>query len=870
MHEQLRHVLLVRWGRLVTTHPLGTLAVAAALAAAGVTLAVFRLEFKADRSDLVSLEHDWNRRYADYKVRFPRWDDITIAVEGEPDDPEVDRLARDIANNLGRDSRISSAEAGFDAKSTPRIYQTAPREEFDAALRQLSRLRAVAVAANANSALTALLQETASLDESNDAGQSLANLLAPFLKVAGGGQAEFTLPGSDENQWRPFTTKSGRIRLISVQPADITDGVNNRGNLLEWLRAEVGSVVEQSGLSNISWGVTGLQAIEGDETTQSMKDSTRASVLALILITALMAIAFRGIIVPLLAAGSLLVAMGWSFGWVVLSVGHLQILSVVFSVVLLGLGVDFAVHVVARLELLHEEEDELPDAMARVFNGVGPGVITGAVTTAAAFAAISFTDFTGAAELGIISAGGIILCLVGVFSVFPALLAAPGRWKRWIHPRAGGEAAHFRIGLGFVTRRPWMTLALALLSTAGLAWLATFTRYDPNVLKLHPPGVESVVWERRIIEDDQSTAWAALLPVRPERAAHMTSQLSAIDAVSEVAGAGMLFPVDWEARMGAVASAASQDASAIVAPEGAVTLEQILMGLAGALRPREGHAELVTEIEAAVAAGRDVPASQRDEAWRLLNQSFLDQREILKTQVDNTLRVDPVTPENVAAILPAPLRTRWIGNDGSWLLRIQPKATAQPVLHPDRLGPFVRAVHGVAPEVIGPPVQIYESSRLIQRSYILAACYALAAILLVLLIDFHSLWDSLCALSPVVVGFVGMFGIMPVFDVPLNFANMIVMPIILGIGVDAGIHVVHRWRADPEGRPAGLSGGTGRGITITMLTTIIGFACMLIAEHRGIRSLGFTMTVGLSATLVAALTMLPAILTLRTRSPMSQ
>ncbi|MCH8210452.1 MAG: MMPL family transporter, partial [Planctomycetes bacterium] len=166
---------------------------------------------------------------------------------------------------------------------------------------------------------------------------------------------------------------------------------------------------------------------------------------------------------------------------------------------------------------------------------------------------------------------------------------------------------------------------------------------------------------------------------------------------------------------------------------------------------------------------------------------------------------------------------------------------------------------------IGPPVQIYESTLLIKRAYMLAACYAIAAILVLLFLDFRSLADALCAMTPVTIGFVGAFGVMGAVDLPLNFANMIILPVIFGIGVNAGVHIVHRWRAEPYGRPAGLSGATGRGITLTMLTTMIGFGCLLVAEHRGIRSLAVVMLIGLSITLGACYTVLPAILRLRTR-----
>ena len=110
----------------------------------------------------------------------------------------------------------------------------------------------------------------------------------------------------------------------------------------------------------------------------------------------------------------------------------------------------------------------------------------------------------------------------------------------------------------------------------------------------------------------------------------------------------------------------------------------------------------------------------------------------------------------------------------------------------------------------------------------------------------------------------GAFEFMGLFGVPLNFANIIVMPLIFGIGVDAGVHMVHRWRQEPYGRPAGLSGGTGRGISLTMASTMIGFGCMLLAEHRGIRSLGFVMLAGLGVCLLACYTVLPPVLRLRT------
>ena len=162
-------------------------------------------------------------------------------------------------------------------------------------------------------------------------------------------------------------------------------------------------------------------------------------------------------------------------------------------------------------------------------------------------------------------------------------------------------------------------------------------------------------------------------------------------------------------------------------------------------------------------------------------------------------------------------------------------------------------------------MQILESSRLITTAYQMAAFYALIAVAVILLLDFRSIIDAALAITPVFIGFIGVFGVMGLAGMQVNFANLMVLPLIFGIGVDAGVHVLHRWRERPDAMPAGLVGGTGQAITMTMATTIIGFGALLVAEHRGIRSLSIVMVTGLAITWLACMLVLPAALRLRGR-----
>jgi hypothetical protein len=564
MHERARDLALRATGRVVTTHPKTTIALSITLAAVCIVLTAQRLEFRSDRSDLVSERLDWNRRYADYKACFPRWNDLIVCIEGDPDDSRIDEMARGLAAHLRDRPSIDTAEAGFDASdASPLLFRIDRDAEFTAHLARIDGARRLAACEDPNQALavaTAGMPPSAG-DPGDDPIGRLEQLLQPFLAVFIDEAPSFAWMTADAGTgWQPFRSNSGRIRFIQIRLRDDVGGsIDSLGERLTELRATVGDVVADSGIDDLHWGVTGIPAIEADETAQSIRDSTLASIVAFALITVLMIIVFRGVTVPLLAAGSLVIAMAWSFGWLLASVGHLQLLSVVFTVILLGLGIDFALHLVARLELVQDEHDTLPDAMARVFGGIGPGLVTGAVTTAAAFGVVALTDFKGMAEMGIIAAGGVLLCLAAMCTVFPAAIALTGRWKRIIRHRPGGEAAHFAWGrLDWVDPHPVAILVVAAAAVAGLGAAALGVRYDPNVLNLHAPGVESVRWEQRVVADSAVSVWAALARTDPPLAPELVARLRALPTVSEVGGMGSLFPPTLATRRDVIADRRAQ------------------------------------------------------------------------------------------------------------------------------------------------------------------------------------------------------------------------------------------------------------------------------------------------------------------------
>jgi hypothetical protein len=210
--------------------------------------------------------------------------------------------------------------------------------------------------------------------------------------------------------------------------------------------------------------------------------------------------------------------------------------------------------------------------------------------------------------------------------------------------------------------------------------------------------------------------------------------------------------------------------------------------------------------------------------------------------------------------LPAALRHRFIGVTGKYLIQVYPR---EDIWQHDKQEEFIKEVSTVDPNVTGTPVQLYHYTKLLKDSYIQAAYYALAVIAIMVLIHFRSITYLILALLPVAIGTIWMGGLMGVFGIPFNPANIMTLPLVIGIGVTNGIHILNRYVEEHD--PNFFSKSTGKAVFVSGLTTISGFGSLMLAKHQGIRSLGEVMSMGVALCMIAALTFLPAVLHLRER-----
>jgi hypothetical protein len=215
--------------------------------------------------------------------------------------------------------------------------------------------------------------------------------------------------------------------------------------------------------------------------------------------------------------------------------------------------------------------------------------------------------------------------------------------------------------------------------------------------------------------------------------------------------------------------------------------------------------------------------------------------------------------------LPKALRDRFVGVTGKYLLMVYPK---KDVWKRENQKEFIDQVQTIDPNVTGTPVQLYYYTDLLKRSYEEAARYSLVAIVILVLLHFRSPLCLALALVPVGVGFLWLGGLMGFFDVQLNPANIMTLPLVIGIGVTTGIHILNRYAE--EQTPNILARSTGKAVLVSGLTAIAGFGSLTLAKHQGIQSLGYVMSCGLATCMIAGLTFLPALLNLLTRHPVDQ
>jgi len=666
---------------------------------------------------------------------------------------------------------------------------------------------------------------------------------------------------------RPLEADANR-RLILVQP------IRDFSELVAAARplSAVRRLAEELGLTpenGVTVRMTGDVALAYEEMGLVETQATVAGVASFVMVGAILMFALRSVRLVLSALLSLIVGLVLTGAFAAVAIGHLNLLSVAFAVLFIGLGIDFGVHLCMGYQERLANGRSHAEALRESCTRVGGSLFLCALTTAIGFYVFVPSDFSGVAELGLISGTGMFVSLFCSFTVLPALMSL-GLREEALRPAA--KRAQVRLVPGFPTRHP-VAVALATLLVGGLALTAIpGARFERNPLLVRDPSAESVQAFEELLAEARTSPWS-LNAVRPDLATaeELAARLNALPTVENAHTVRSYVPERQQEKLEII-----EDVAVFLAPpptaDGsppAPTPEESLEAMRDFRRELsrlidergDAHptaASMLSSVTDFIAALEALPPGELRATLDELEQGLLG---ALPRQLDLIQRAVSVGPITLEA-LPDDLVTRMISASGMVRVRILP---SEDLTDPAALTRFVESVREVAPRATGSAVAIYSAGQEVVRALQEAFAAAIIAIAILLLVIWRALGDTALVMIPMALAGVLTAAVAVVTGLPFNFADVIVLPLLLGIGVDTSIHLVHRSRHAEPGDPSLLETSTANAVVFSAATTIASFGSLAFATHRGMASLGQLLTLGVSMTVLCNLVVLPALLELRAR-----
>ncbi len=887
----LRYRTFSALARLDLRRPWLVIALAAALAIASVLYTKARLEFHTGQDDLVTATNRASRDYLRYTNEFPDLDGLIVVIRTAPDPARAERFADRLAARLKADTvnvhsvlyRLDPAAVGGDAllymsraelgQMADRLGAAAPMLDAYATRPELATVIAMAnreLDAAARPAPAAGSHAPAQAQTESPAGgliflQSvlhgmLADKTAAATSLFAALNPTEDRGGIDDGY---LSSDNGNYLLMNVAPAD---GAADGPDPVDAIQADLDAV--RAEFPGIDAGMTGGPALARAEAATTQHDMTIGSIIAVASNIALIVIPFRGVVAPFFAIVALLTGVAWSFGFTTLAVGHLNLLSAVFTSVLAGIGINFPIHLMARYDEARARGAALPEAIELAVVNTGTGVFSSACIMALAFLMPMFTDFRGIAELGLVSAAGLFLCLISALLVFPAFLVIRDRRRAPIAKAALKAApAPRRTTLERIFAKPAWIVAVSVALTVAAFAAAPRVHFDQNVLKLQASEAEAVRFENILMRNSGRSSWFAVSLAKTVAGSdRKAAAFRRLPEVSDVQTITTYIPTHQAEKRAVIARLAAALGSIAVAPAQpgdprALTAQlQELATRLGAMSRFDATGGVAETEQLARDAIARLQADPRafDVYAAALRANLAGELARLHAQ----MHPGAIDEHN----LPELLRERFIGKTGLYLVQIYPKGD---IWDDAPLSRFVAALRTVDPDVTGPPVQTYNLATIMRQGYERAAALALIAVFIFVFADFRNLRDTLLATVPLIFGGAWLIAAMGLLGWEFNLANLFAVPIIIGMGVDNGVNMLYRWREERDKSSLILTRAVGKSVTICSLTTIAAFAALIPARHRGISSLGWVLSLGVALILLATLIVLPALFELigaRTKS----
>lgn len=631
----------------------------------------------------------------------------------------------------------------------------------------------------------------------------------------------------------------------------------------------------------MTFGQTGMPVIARDEIFNATHDTYFNIITALIAIFLLLALSFRMFSAPILAMISLVLGIIWDLGISYIFIGRLNLMTALVGVLLIGLGIDYSIHIITGFTQNRFKGLSLSESLNGMYQKVGPGILTGALTTAVAFFAFMISGIDLMRELGFVMGVGILATFLSAIFVLPALIVAKEKMQKSLGMPL--KTKKIKTGYGYtdtlikkVVGKPYIVIFVFLIITILSLLLLPKLHFISDLRHFEARGLISMDLMDEIANKfDMSTDPVVFTTQSLKAAEDKTDELLKLNSVGFVNSISRYLPsrgkqmrrIPVIKKLKAVLSAQpalrSVDKAKLVGELRRLKDNVIEIGdmsyMAGLDRLVKRSDELV-----GLKGGKKVGKSIFDELIGRINAAPEQELNTMQKIFAARLRenfIQMANPEYITlADIPANIKRLLVSNDGKqYLINVY---SAKPLWKNLFRSPFLKQVRAIEPKITGVAPLMYEVIKSAAIGGKRATILAFIAIFLLVLLDFRNLKFTFISLVPLVIGSIWVLGFLVISGFNFTWMTIMIVPLIIGIGIDDGVHIIHRYRIEGEGSLALVFKTTGKAIVLTSVTTMIAFGSLSFSRMVGYQEFGIALFAGIGLLLIMSMLLLPAILVL--------
>ncbi|NOT13332.1 MAG: MMPL family transporter [Methylococcaceae bacterium] len=640
-------------------------------------------------------------------------------------------------------------------------------------------------------------------------------------------------------------------------------------NSIESIRKAVAEIQDPN-LPSVKVWVTGEVGLEDDELSGMSTGTFTASIFSVVLVLIILLVAYRSVMLSVVTLITLALGMIFCGAFAAFSVKELNLISVAFAVSNIGLGVEYAIHFCLRYRdnLVHHIGRE--KALSSTLMSTSPSLLLCAGTTAIGLYAFIPTDYKGVSELGLLAGTSLFICLLVTLIALPALLKIiPQSVSNAISDQSSHHATLAILSeklaaftLHYAKPVSIATLVMAIVSIG----LVFNVKTDFNPINLRDPNTESVIAFKNLMKDKETTPMTLTVLARNENETKALQQkLATIKSVDKTISLFDFMPSDQELKLAII-----EDMAMVLGSQA-----QSFPALISDSDPIPGITKLIKTLDEVIPIKTDTPEIEvltnfrmelRDILLELSARQEPSRREFIEKIQTTLLGTLPNAMNELYASfnakeitlddIPVEIKERWLSKDGVYRVQIFPKKDLNNLAD---LQEFITDVQAVAPETTDLPVMYWESMKEVIAAFQQAIIIALITIAVLLYVIRGTITDTLLVMTPLVLAGLFTMASTVITNTPINFANIIALPLLLGLGVDNGIHMVEKLHHSLSEEQNIYQSSTARAMFYGALTTASSFAGLAFSPHQGIASMGLIITMGIFWIMACTFIVLPAL-----------